>query len=310
MKKLLFLGCNTDQVPYLTAAKKAGYFVVGTDMNKDAPGLALADVWYPVGYEDVPALIGVGKKEGFTASDKVFTAGSQFAYIGASGFAEAFGIPFIPTATVLTCLDKTALYPLFEKYGLAVPSWRLYGGEASLEVALSEYGTVFLKSDFGKSPNYCFRVTKEGERPRMPASHDRYWRSAFVVQKEIPGTHYRLNQVGNTLYAFHKETDKIGRPAPSFSLGDLQENVTRMLGDLGLEKHLVKFDVIEADGTLYFIDIGLEPPFRLNKYLSHLGYDFPRMYFEHMVEGVMRYPDPQSLREDVTIQNNDVIDDV
>lgn len=309
MKKLLFLGCNHDQVPYLAAAKAAGYRVIGTDMNEDAPGVALLDAWHAVSYEDVPALIDVGKKEGFTADDKVFTAGSQFAYIGAGAFAEAFGIRFIPRSSVYTCLDKTKLYPLFERYGLSVPTWRLYEGAASLDKVVQEFGVVYLKSDFGKSPNYCFRVTG-GERPELPHEHDRYWRESFVMQKEMRGVHYRVNWINGTLYSFNKETDTICRPAPSFSFDSLKESVDAMIKASGLSAHVVKFDVIEVDGVCYFLDLGLDPPSRLGAYLSYCGYDAPRLYFEHLVEGKAEYPEPHSLPTNVVIRGQDVTTEV
>ena len=42
-RKVLFLGCNNDQVPYLKAIKKLGFTVIGTDLNPKAPGAELAD---------------------------------------------------------------------------------------------------------------------------------------------------------------------------------------------------------------------------------------------------------------------------
>jgi hypothetical protein len=305
MKKLLFLGCNHDQVPYLKVAKNAGYYVVATDMNKDAPGVALADAWYPASYEDVSTLIGIGKKEGFGADDKVFTAGSQFAYVGASGFAEHFGIPFVPQKSVDTCLDKTKLYLLFEKYGLPVPTWHLYDGAASLDEAVQEFGAVFLKSDYGKSPNYCYRVTGK-VRPQLPSEHDRYWRASFVMQKEMEGTHYRVNWINGVLYSLEKETDSVCRPAPSFSFGTLKESVDRMIVDAGLSQLVIKFDVIDVGGVQHFIDLGLDPPSRLGAYLTHAGYDFPRLYFKHIVEGKAGYPYPHVLPTNVVIRGQTV----
>lgn len=306
MTKLLFLGCNTDQLPYLKAAKEKGYEVIGTDMNEEAPGANVADRFHRVGYEDGAGLVALGGREDFMASDKVFTAASQFAYLGASSFAEHLGIPFIPHESVLACLDKTRLYPLFEKYGLAVPKWRVLekGGMAA---ALQELGAMYAKSDFGKSPHYCFRVSDDAALPALPEEHDRYFRKSFIVQKEIIGTHYRVNWIRGVLYAFRKETDAVSRPAPDFAFDNsTRARVSRMLEEQGLASHLVKFDIIVADGTTYFLDIGLEPPMRLGLYLAHCGYDFPRLYFEHLVEGKFEYPDSKSLPADITIRGRAV----
>ncbi len=42
-KTLMIVGAGAEQVPAYESAKRRGLFVVGTDMNPDAPGLALAD---------------------------------------------------------------------------------------------------------------------------------------------------------------------------------------------------------------------------------------------------------------------------
>src|SRR3989344_4891589 len=198
--KLLFLGCNTDQIPYLKIAKNKGYFVVGTDLNPNAPGVSLCDRFYNVGYEDCVGLLEMGKKEGFEKTDKIFTAGSQFAYLGASFFAEEFKIPFISHKTALLCLDKSSFYPFFESFGLKVPEWKIWDG------VLSDY-PAYLKSDFGKSPNYCYRINPGDKFPDLPQIHDRFYRKCFILQNEITGTHYRINFVGGKFFAFKKKTD-------------------------------------------------------------------------------------------------------
>ncbi|HEY4521722.1 MAG TPA: hypothetical protein VJH05_01115 [Candidatus Paceibacterota bacterium] len=293
MIKLLFLGCNTDQAPYLKIAKSKGYFVVGTDLNLNAPGVSLCDKFYNVGYEDYAGLAELGKKEEFGPTDKIFTAGSQFAYLGASFFAEEFKISFISRKTALLCLDKSSFYPFFENYGLNVPEWKIWNG------VLPSY-PAYLKSDFGKSPNYCYRINSEEKLLDLPQTHDRFYRKCFILQKEVLGTHYRINFVGGKFFAFKKKTDVESMPARDFAFDSkTRDNIERMLNDLGLSKHLVKFDIIVADsdatvrasGKIYFLDIGLEPPMRLKIYLDRLRYDFDNLYFEHLVENKINYPD-------------------
>ena len=41
--KVLFLGCNYDEIPYLKTLQERGFHVVATDINPDAPGMKLAD---------------------------------------------------------------------------------------------------------------------------------------------------------------------------------------------------------------------------------------------------------------------------
>ena len=34
--KVLFIGCNYDQLPYLKNLRNKGYYIIGTDLNVDA----------------------------------------------------------------------------------------------------------------------------------------------------------------------------------------------------------------------------------------------------------------------------------
>jgi len=85
--KVLFMGCNSDQVPYLKAIKALGYTVIGTDMNAKAPGAPLTDRFYKVGYTNLDGLKEVARSEQLSSNDLIFTAAAHFAYEGASKLA-------------------------------------------------------------------------------------------------------------------------------------------------------------------------------------------------------------------------------
>ena len=303
MTKLLFLGCNFNQMPYLKIAKDKGYYVVGTDINQQAPGIPYLDKYYQIGYEDVDELVDMGKREHFTASDKVFTASSHFAYIGASIFAQNCNIPFLNPKAVDICLDKTKLYKLFNRHNLDVPEWLVLNErDNKLESINKKWQIFYLKSDYGKSPNYCYRII-DNKIPQLPKEHDRYFRNHFIAQEEIVGNHFRINWVKGDLFCFFKVSDSIAIPAHFIDFGGaIYKNMTNLIHDLGFQNHLVKFDVIYTAKKCYFIDIGLEPPMRLKLYLRHLGYNFDKLYFEHIVEGDVNYPQSSKLPKDLIIK--------
>ena len=62
-RKLLFLGCNHNQIPYLKVLRQQDWFIIGVDINPSAPGKKLCHKFYNSGYDDLPALIEIGKKE-------------------------------------------------------------------------------------------------------------------------------------------------------------------------------------------------------------------------------------------------------
>ena len=293
MKKLLFLGCNFDQIPYMKIAREKGYYIIGTDLNQKAPGVSYVDKYYQVSYEDVLSLIDIGNDEDFSSSDNVFTASSQFAYIGASNFARYFNIPFISPDVVDLCLDKNKFYPYFTKYGLDVPDWialeNVYQNGVFKELH-EKWSSLYLKSDYGKSPNYCYKI-RDCMIPDIPKEYDRYYRKFFVAQKEIMGNHFRIDWIDNDLFSFFKISDRSAIPMCFIDItGEIYTKMTNLIDSLGLQNHLIKFDVIYTNNNCYFIDIGLEPPMRLRLYLQYLGYDFERLYFEHIVEGKLSYP--------------------
>lgn len=303
MIKLLFLGCNFDQLPYLKIAKQKGYYIVGTDLNNHAPGIKYLDKYYRVGYEDAKGLIDFGKKEKFSYADKVFTASSQFAYIGASAFAKKFGIKFISPKTVDYCLNKIKLYQLFKKQNLQVPEWAIVKRQKELKKYVKKWGVCYLKSDYGKSPHYCYRIAG-GHFPVLPLKRDRYFRKYFIIQKEIIGNQFRINWINGQLVCFFKVSDTISVPAHFIDFGDrICKNIRSLIFKLGLQNHLVKFDIIYNKQGCYFIDIGLEPPMRLKLYLEYLGYNFEKIYLEQVVENFYNFPLSDNLPNDLIIKN-------
>ncbi len=306
MTKLLFLGCNFDQIPYLKVAKSNGYYVVGTDINKNAPGIRYLDKYYPVGYEDIDDLIDLGEKERFSSADKVFTAASHFAYVGASAFAKRFNIRFLSPRAVDICLDKTKLYRLFKEQNLEVPKWTLVENQNKLGKISKKYKVFYLKSDYGKSPNYCYRV-ENNKIPKLPRKHDCWFRKYFIAQKEIAGNHFRVNWLNGELICFFKISDAIALPFPFIDLNKkTYKSINNLISKLGLQSHLIKFDIIYYNNKYYFIDIGLEPPMRLRLYLKHLGYNFEKIYFEHIVENKINYPQFFELPKNLIIKNGTV----
>ncbi|TFB09342.1 hypothetical protein E3V08_00430 [Candidatus Atribacteria bacterium MT.SAG.1] len=302
MKKLLFLGCNYAQIPYLKIAKDKGYYVVGTDINQNAPGIKYLDKYYSVGYESVDKLIELGNRERFSSCDKVFTASSQFAYIGASIFAENFNIPFLDPKAVDICLDKIKLYELFIKQNLDVPEWMVFDNNKINNIN-KKWKVFYLKSDYGKSPNYCYRV-KDNTIPKLPQKYDRYFRKYFIAQEDILGNHFRINWIKDDSFCFFKVSDRIALPVYFIDLGgEVCKNMNNLIYKLGFQNHLVKFDVIYTEEKCYFIDIGLEPPMRLRLYLQYLGYNFDKIYFEHIVEYNLNYPKSFKLPKNVIIKN-------
>ena len=281
MRKVFFLGCNYDQIPYLLAARQLGFRTVATDLNSAAPGAELADSFHTVGYNDLAGLIHVAEKENWSPDDRIFTAAAHFAYEGASALAKTMGLPFIKPKLADICLDKTKFYQLLADHGVNVPPFRLVSSNKISEVGsmVDKDKTYYLKSDYGKTPNYCYRITN-GRIPELPKQFDAYYRNMFLLQKEVIGTHYRLNIYDDQICIFYKLTDTAAVPVRYLGPGqkEIVEKLRKVCTELGLDHFLTKFDVIMHENKSYVIDLGLDPPMRLKLLCDHLGLDFPSSY--------------------------------
>lgn len=276
--RVLFLGANTAQLPYLRALREQGHPVVATDRNPDAPGARLADRFHAVGYDDAAGLLRVARAEGLGSGDRIFTAASHFACEGASRVAAALGIPFVHPEAVDTCLDKTKLYVLLAELGVPVPPTRLVEPDKLPE--LDPGRVYYFKSDYGKSPRYCWRVV-EGELPARPPAFDAFYRRAFVLQEEVRGTHLRLNLYGQECAVFLRAGEtNVWLPVPVLGPGHdaLVGRLRAVLAALGLERRLVKLDLVVGPSQWYVLDLGLDPPLRLRLLCEHLGLDFAAAY--------------------------------
>ncbi len=300
MARVLFLGCNANQVPYLEAARALGFEVIGTDRNAAAPGATRADHFEAVGYDDVAGLRRIAEHHGLGPDDRIFTASAHLAYEAASVVAAERGVPFPSPEAIATALDKTRFYPRCAAVGLRVPPTRELLPDATPH--LDPERVYWLKSDYGKSPRWCFRVT-DGRLPERPP-HDAFYRRAFVLQDEIEGRHWRLNLWGDELAAFARN-DQGGWCAMA-GLGAAQEAVAAglrgFLTDVGLEGGLTKWDLIEREGEWFVLDLGLDPPARLRTLCAHRGVDFPAAYTRlHLLGDTMALPPWSELRRPLEI---------
>jgi hypothetical protein len=66
VKKLLILGASNLQVPLITKAKSLGYKTIVLDMDKNAPGALIADVFVPTSTLDEEAVLKLASDEKIT----------------------------------------------------------------------------------------------------------------------------------------------------------------------------------------------------------------------------------------------------
>ena len=293
--KLLFLGCNHSQIPYLEELKTQNWNIIGVDRNSESPGADLCDRFYNAGYDDLSGLIAIGEKEKFTKEDRVFTAAAQFAHKGAAHFAKHFGIPYASEESVDLCLDKAAYYKYFQQSNIPIPRTWYIKNELELKdlvLSINEIGWYYLKSDHSKNPNYVYRFNA-ADIPYKSIfwGRNRYLREFYILQEEFAGVSLRLNVYAGRFnvidflsaeltYHHHHLLEKLG----------VLDTLRRFMGSVGLQDWLIKFDIILNDEKYVVLDVGMDPPFRMNKESQKQGINFAKYYINHYLFGDASYP--------------------
>jgi len=296
MKKLLFIGCNHDQLPYLLELKKHQFEIIGTDMNSNAPGKELCNKFYQVGYDDCYGLIDIGIKEKFNLDDTIFTASAQFAHKGAAHFANKFGIDYPTEKNIDICLDKTLFYNKFQKLGIPIPETSFITNKedfVSTIKKLDEKSSYYLKSDFSKNPNYVYRFNPENVKvDDIFWGRDRYLRNHYILQKEFIGESLRINIYGERYNVFQFEPmKKISDKKKYIETVGVINSLLKYIKDLGLDRWLIKFDIILNNENYVVLDVGLDPPFRMVKESKLQGINFAKYYVKQYLSQKVNYPE-------------------
>jgi hypothetical protein len=295
MQKILFLGCNDSQVPYLRELQVRGLKIIGTDFNRNPPGREFCDKFYNLSYDDHVALIEAGGNEKFTSNDYVFTASAQFAHRGAAIFAKHFGITYPEVKDIELCLDKTMYYEYFNQNGIPLPETRFVASENELREALAnveQKNRYYLKSDFSKNPNYVYDfAANEVPWSKIFWGRDRYLRSKYILQKEFLGVSLRINIYGERYNIFDfRENQKTNEYNNTLLNAGVISTLKSLIQNLGMSRWLLKFDVILNGNDYAVLDIGLDPPYRMVHYSASIGINFMEHYLNQYLLGNVTFP--------------------
>lgn len=295
-KRVLVIGGNTAQIPYIRELKRRGLYIILTDLNEEAPARSLSDMFSCIGYEDVDSLVSFAKEAGLSMQDYIFTAAAQFAQVAASGIAEEIGIIYPKPDVVRMCLDKTQFYSSFERHGIPIPETLYISDYAELSSAINRLGpedTFYLKSDFSKNPRYVYRFRgSEMSEDHFFWGRDRYLQKSYVLQKEVEGRHLRLNicPKGFTLFDFGSNCFIPEAEAyPILSRYNIIDALSLFLSQHGISSWLIKFDLIISDSGWVALDIGLDPPTRLKSWEDSRNKGFMEEYISLYLDAMERH---------------------
>jgi hypothetical protein len=293
--KVLVIGGNFDQVPYILELKKKNYLIYLTDINSSAPGIKYSDKYFQVDYSNIDQIESIMKKINLRPSDKVFTASAQFSHIIASIIAEKLNIAYPKKDTIEMCLDKFLFYKEFIKNNLPVPKFYKISSKQNLEKTLNRFDDTkcfYLKSDMSKNPNYIYKITKKNlNNTNIFWGKDRYLQNHYILQEEFIGKHLRVNIYPGDFMIFDFFSGKINNLEKKIFLElKIIEKLRKFLKEIKLLNWLIKFDIIRSENNWCVLDIGIDPPMRMLNFFKKQNENFYLHYINQYIDNKISYP--------------------
>jgi biotin carboxylase len=131
---VLFVGAGRHQRQAIERARELGLRVVAVDRNPDAPGLSAAEEGAIVDFQDVAAVVEVGRRHGV---DGVLTVSADRAVPVVAAVAEALSLPGIGSDTAHAMTHKVAMRRRLADAGVPQPDFAavrsLHEGRAALD---------------------------------------------------------------------------------------------------------------------------------------------------------------------------------
>ena len=293
--KVLILGGNKDQLPYIKEINRRGYKIFLTDLNPNAPGINYANHFLNIGYDQTDKIFQFAKKNGFNSNDYIFTASAQFSHVTAAIIAKKLKIKYPNPSIIKMCIDKLKYYLEFNKFKLPVPIYYKIKNKSELSKKLKLKKNInkffYLKSDRSKNPKYVYRINSDTfKNINIFWGKDKFLNKYYILQREFIGNHYRINLFEKKLMIFKFFcSKKIQFENSCFVKHPIIKKLQFFVKKKGLSNWLVKFDVIENNGECVVIDIGLDPPFRMKKYFDNCGGNFVYSYIDQYLDNKISY---------------------
>jgi biotin carboxylase len=141
-ERVLLLGAGASYTNLIQASKRAGYEVVATDVDADAPGFEVADFAEAVDITDTEGILEVAKEYEVSGVIPI----NDYGVPTAAYVAEKMRLPGISPDVADSCIDKSALRRIWEKEGVPQPDFRVVTSLDEAEEAVSQIGVpVILK---------------------------------------------------------------------------------------------------------------------------------------------------------------------
>lgn len=161
MSSILFVGAGRHQRNAIRQAHDRGLRVVAVDRNREAPGLALADIAEVVDFADIEAVEEVARRHGVAGA---LTVSADRAVPVVAGVTERLGLPSIGTAVAHRMTHKLAMRRTLAEEGIPQPPFAAVRSLAEGRAAIQAVGLpAVLKPVDSGGQRGVFRISTPGD---------------------------------------------------------------------------------------------------------------------------------------------------
>lgn len=189
MKKVVVLGANNGQVPFINICKSRGAEVIAISVEGDYPGFKIADKYYYCDIRDKEKVLEIAEKERIDAivTDQTDVSVPTVAYV-----ADKLGLNGIGYETSKKFSDKYLMRQEARKAGIAVPQFgKAYNYEEAVKLAENmRYPLMVKPTDSSGSRGVhkinCLEELRKGVQEAFKCSGS----GAVIVEEFIQGREY------------------------------------------------------------------------------------------------------------------------
>jgi biotin carboxylase len=277
MKTLLVIGGGIEAIPGVQLAKEMGLHVVVSDMNADAPCMALADDTLIASTYDIDSTVQQAREyhEQIRRLDGVMCIATDVPLTVATVAAE-LGLPGIPIEAARLASDKLLMKDKFAADGIPIPWYSAVSDPRHLAEIVTERGTdLVIKPADSRGSRGVLRLSDDVDlewafaealqhSPSQRVMVEQFLAGPQVSTESLvvdgvtftPGFADRNYELLDE-YAPHIIED--GGELPSHLPHELQDEVrdlvSRAAASLGVTNGVVKGDIVISDGVPHVIEL-------------------------------------------------------
>lgn len=227
-KRLLILGASSLQIPIIEKAKRMGLHVGVIDMDPEAPGRSLADVFFQISTYDEEKVLECARN---FRPDGAVTGATDWPVRSVARINEELGLAGIKYETARKCTEKDLMAIALEKGNVPIPKFAVLSLLKESQSAVEEfinsweiYPCIAKPTDSSGSRGVNIVLNKEQLLNGLKYSARSSRSKTVIIQEYLDGDEVSVEGfVQNGDFKVIQVTDKITSGAPYFvELGHIQ----------------------------------------------------------------------------------------